>query len=267
MSRKRFGFTLIELLVVVAIIAVLIAILLPSLGKARSQAKNSRCLANIHSMVQGLSTYSADWQRQVPYYSLNALPINISGKLRAPFWVNLLLPYGLSDKVRACPEITGPNASPPTSVGSLSQGSSTTPWDYLDNTNTHSTASYAINGWTYSHGVGADATNLDNFSTQPASLWKFPFATQTSAIPFVLDACWPDGWPLSTDPAPTTVQQLNTGGGNGVPMMWRFCIARHQKSVNVGFVDGHGENEPLQQLWTLKWHSNYTRPATLPRIP
>lgn len=64
--RKKRAFTLIELLVVVAILAVLIAILLPSLGRAREKAKITRCGANIRSIGQATTTYASEWNDGIP---------------------------------------------------------------------------------------------------------------------------------------------------------------------------------------------------------
>jgi prepilin-type N-terminal cleavage/methylation domain-containing protein len=60
MNKRLPAFTLIELLVVVAIIALLIAILLPSLARARDLAKTSVCLANLHGIGIGTASYVAD---------------------------------------------------------------------------------------------------------------------------------------------------------------------------------------------------------------
>jgi prepilin-type N-terminal cleavage/methylation domain-containing protein/prepilin-type processing-associated H-X9-DG protein len=60
-GKKKFrGFTLIELLVVVAIIAVLVAILLPSLGRARESARSAMCAANLKQLGMGLQYYAED---------------------------------------------------------------------------------------------------------------------------------------------------------------------------------------------------------------
>jgi prepilin-type N-terminal cleavage/methylation domain-containing protein len=63
--EQHWGFTLIELLVVVAIIALLISILLPALGNAREQSRAVKCLANLRSMGQGITTYAIE-QRVLP---------------------------------------------------------------------------------------------------------------------------------------------------------------------------------------------------------
>ena len=60
------GFTLIELLVVVAIIAVLVAILLPALGSAREQARFLACASNFHAIGISLEMYAQDNRRQLP---------------------------------------------------------------------------------------------------------------------------------------------------------------------------------------------------------
>lgn len=58
LRRRRGGFTLVELLVVVSIIALLIAILLPSLSRARKQAKSLLCLSNQRQLAQGWHMYA-----------------------------------------------------------------------------------------------------------------------------------------------------------------------------------------------------------------
>ena len=77
---KRRGFTLIELLVVVAIIALLIAILLPSLGRAREMANRGTCLANTRGIVQSMNVYGASEQDAYPVVGqangLNYTPLN-----------------------------------------------------------------------------------------------------------------------------------------------------------------------------------------------
>jgi prepilin-type N-terminal cleavage/methylation domain-containing protein/prepilin-type processing-associated H-X9-DG protein len=65
-GKGKDGFTLIELLVVVAIIAVLVAILLPALSKAREIAKKTVCMTNMQQLGRGIHGYAADNQDFFP---------------------------------------------------------------------------------------------------------------------------------------------------------------------------------------------------------
>src|SRR4051812_40695084 len=83
--RKQAAFTLVELLVVIGIIAVLIALLLPSLTKARKQAQMIKCAANLHTLGLAATMYTNENKGYLVYPNTSPYENRC--------WYNALDPY------------------------------------------------------------------------------------------------------------------------------------------------------------------------------
>ena len=100
LRRTRAAFTLVELLVVIGIIALLMAILLPSLSRAREQSRRVKCLANLRSLGHAMYLYANDFRDRLPNGNLpgDANPANGDQVL-----VAMAKQYNLTPGIFYCP--------------------------------------------------------------------------------------------------------------------------------------------------------------------
>lgn len=129
-ARKHFvgrrlhgrGFTLIEILVVVAIIALLVSILLPSLSRAREQARRAQCGSNIRQQIMACFMYAQNNRGNMPMnptqlgYSSGGYYINTVVSLQGPVKLDfrqIFKRYAGDMNIFTCPANGGPSIADP----------------------------------------------------------------------------------------------------------------------------------------------------------
>ena len=98
----RRGLTLMELFVVIAIIAIIAAILLPVIARAREKARQSSCLSNVKQINLSVNMYVQDYDE--------TMPLGVAGMPPGAIYLTyeLLDPYIKNTQVWECPSKTNP---------------------------------------------------------------------------------------------------------------------------------------------------------------
>lgn len=253
---RRSAFTLVELLVVIAVIAVLIAILLPAIGRAKKQGKTVICATNLRALTGTLQSYISDTGKMVAAGGHNG-PMALwdyqllGGKLTIPAYYTNGGGHAAKDKIRICPET-------PRAVVSGIIGNAVEQWNCNGSTPYgKSVGSYVINGWLYSASDPRAKTIGGNRWTA-AEVYKVQGAKNEGMIPVFSDGSWHDFMPKPTDAAPANLQ--NPGPTTaGDASLARAVMDRHAMAVNVSFLDGHVEKVRLQHLWSLSWSAKWLK--------
>jgi prepilin-type N-terminal cleavage/methylation domain-containing protein/prepilin-type processing-associated H-X9-DG protein len=232
MGQRRRAFTLVELLVVVGIIAILIALLMPTLGRVRESANRTKCASNLRQIMLAATMYAND----------NKAGVYLWLEPGADDSIECLYPSYLRGlNVGVCP-------STQNRVTTLAHLRDNAPGGPTDERGGHS---YEVRGWMWSGFVFPDGRSFERVTVVPSNGPPYQSEPMKSVKRFrngsrvclLMDA--DDGW-------------AGPSGQNN----WPDKIDNHGAAgVNVAYLDGHVEFTPPGRPMLEAFMNGYYSPS------
>jgi len=264
-QKTKSGFTLIELLVVIAIIALLLAVLIPSLSIAKKKVQAVICRSNLKQWGYVFNMYGYDNE--------SSFPQSVAGHGLNPeqAWIlGATLPYYEALDMRMCGATKVLDRTPhENNLGGVFKAWGPFPrstrgnawYDHL------ATGSYGFNEWCADPPPGADdfwglpSVNAIRKTTDK-NAYKIPLAADSA---FVDTAVW------DRDDPPTNSEHEEAYGyiypvsafGWNDDAMKAYAMNRHNRGINMIFVDMHADPVQIKELWRFKWHQEFNTNVTV----
>ena len=241
--KKHRAFTLIELLVVMAIIALLMALLMPSLARVRKQARTVTCRALLKQWGPLWYLYCNDNNGYFSNGTISGISWN-----RGEWVIVLRTQYETNSEILRCPMAVkrlpgGEDYGGPFNTYVMGAGGPG---------NLQEEASYGQNNWLFNPPAGTS-----DIQGRPAAWhWRTMNVRNAAEIPVFADTMWRGGGPYVNgqrgDPP-----QYNGQWVSATDEMKHFCLDRHDGFDNHLFLDWSVRAVGIKELWTLRWHKNF----------